>query len=385
MAKADPPAPVPVAVAPSVPVPVVAKADPPPAPVVPKVAPPPAPVPAPVVAKANPPPAPVVPKVAPPPAPVPAPVVAKANPPPAPAAPAPSPVVVKANQAQNFFAKMMSKPTPEVAPPAPEPVTAQNFFEKMMPKPTPEVAPPAPEPVIAQNFFEKMMSKPEVAPPAPAPVVAKVVPTPDPEPTTTAFISNRDRPPAALVAVNEATVEFTAGLVGGVAGFAVAGPAGAVAASSLVNYLSKRDSDLSAVVKSISRTAIDIGNFLLKLESKYDLLYNTKVSLEDVLKRLKATDGVNAEAVEKVEKVLAKTVARMVVISEEYDLWGEATGALTFVGEIVEKTVVKLDSLNKDYAVTDRLWGLVNDSVATAKIAVNQVAKAEEEKKKDGK
>ena len=192
-----------------------------------------------------------------------------------------------------------------------------------------------------------------------------------------AFVAKRERQPreatgGAIVAVNEATVEFTAGVLGGVAGFAIAGPAGAVAVAALTNYLSKQDDDMATVVQSFSKTALEVSNYLLKLESKYDVLYKTKIQLEDTLDKLKEADGVKGEAIDRVEKALASTVTRMAVISDEYDFWGETTSALGFVGELVEKTAITIQTINKDFKLLDRFWQLMLDVVATAKVAVLQ-------------
>ena len=203
---------------------------------------------------------------------------------------------------------------------------------------------------------------------------------------TKAFISQRERSPresqgGALVAINEATVEFTAGVIGGVAGFAIAGPIGAVAVSAVTNYLSKQDDDFSIVLQSLSKTVLEISNYLLKLDSKYDLVYKAKVSIEDAIDTLKEKDGIDAEAIDKVENAINTTVLRMAEISDEYDLWGETTSALGFVGDLVEKTADKVGTMNKELKPFERLWNLLSDAISTARVAVveaNSEAYAEE-------
>jgi len=243
------------------------------------------------------------------------------------------------------------------------------------------------------------VSLPVAADAAPAPasplpaensVVIKSVAVPAPSPPTPPFVANRERKPreekgGALVVMNEAAVEFTAGVIGGVAGFAVAGPIGAVAVATVANYMSRQDGDLSVVVQSISKSAIEMYNYLLKLENKYDILYNTKISLEDALDKLKESEGANGEAIDKVEKAIAKTVSRMAEISDEYDLWGEATGALSVVGDLVEKTVTKIGILNRDLQLFDRLFTVMMEAAATAKVAVDEATReayAEEDRLK---
>jgi len=285
---------------------------------------------------------------------------------------------------------------------------AMDFFGSLFGRPpaAPPVSVQAPkkirtraDPVAVPVKVPQTVSLPVAADAAPAPasplpaensVVIKSVAVPAPSPPTPPFVANRERKPreekgGALVVMNEAAVEFTAGVIGGVAGFAVAGPIGAVAVATVANYMSRQDGDLSVVVQSISKSAIEMYNYLLKLENKYDILYNTKISLEDALDKLKESEGANGEAIDKVEKAIAKTVSRMAEISDEYDLWGEATGALSVVGDLVEKTVTKIGILNRDLQLFDRLFTVMMEAAATAKVAVDEATReayAEEDRLK---
>ena len=281
------------------------------------------------------------------------------------------PVVAQVEEEVGTFAVTPEAITESVV----EPVVAQVEEEVGTFAVSPEtISEPVVEPVVAQ--IEEGVATTPVATetntePIMEPVFA-VVTAPRP-----AFIAKRERQPreptgGAIVAVNEATVEFTAGVLGGVAGFAIAGPAGAIAVAAFTNYLSKQDDDMATVVQSFSKTALEVSNYLLKLESKYDVLYRTKIQLEDTLDKLKESDGVKGEAIDKVEKALASTVTRMAVISDEYDFWGETTSALGFVGELVEKTATTIQTINKDFKLLDRFWQLMLDVVATAKVAVLQ-------------
>ena len=244
--------------------------------------------------------------------------------------------------------------------------------DKPVPVPVPVPITPNRIKVETPNEVVPLVSKPK-----PGPLEISSTPVSAPSPT---FVAKRERQPrdekgGALVVMNEASVEFTAGVIGGVAGFAVAGPLGAVAVATVANYLSRREDDISTVVQSVAKAAIEIYNYLLKLESKYDILYQTKVSLEDALDKLKETEGTNGEAIDKIEKALANTVSRMSEISDEYDLWGEATGALGVVGDLVEKTVTKISILNRDLQLFERLFSVMMEAAATARVAVVEATK----------
>lgn len=178
-----------------------------------------------------------------------------------------------------------------------------------------------------------------------------------------------------VLVMNDATVEFTAGVLGGVAGFAVAGPVGAVAAATVANYLSRQNGDASVLVQKVAISAIEVYNYLVTLDSKYDVLYKTKISLEDALDKLKESEGANGEAIDKVEKSLAATVSRMAQLSDEFDLWAETTNALGFVGDLFEKTANKIGSFTKEYQLFERLFNSMMEAATAAQLAVVEATK----------
>jgi len=207
-----------------------------------------------------------------------------------------------------------------------------------------------------------------------------VEPLVDPNPPP--FVAKRDRQPrqrrnegAMVLVMNDATVEFTAGVLGGVAGFAVAGPVGAVAAATVANYLSRQNGDASVLVQKVAISAIEVYNYLVTLDSKYDVLYKTKISLEDALDKLKESEGANGEAIDKVEKSLAATVSRMAQLSDEFDLWAETTNALGFVGDLFEKTANKIGSFTKEYQLFERLFNSMMEAATAAQLAVVEATK----------
>jgi|EP00979_Chaetoceros_neogracilis_P006525 hypothetical protein len=172
-----------------------------------------------------------------------------------------------------------------------------------------------------------------------------------------------------LVPIKEETIEFTAGLIGGALGFAVGGPfLGAIGAAA-ANYASKTDQEVGEVVQAVSKTTIELYNYLATLDAKYELLSNAKASLESSLEKIKKADNVDPETVKKVENALASTTAKIKEINEEYDVVGAGNTALGVIGELVERTVKQAGAINEEYKLTDKAMDALNIAVDKAKTA----------------
>merc|ERR1712087_157591 len=91
-----------------------------------------------------------------------------------------------------------------------------------------------------------------------------------------------------LVAIKEETVEFTAGIIGGVAGLVVGGPLLGAIGAAAANYVSKSDNEAGEVVGAVSKTALEVYNYLATLDSKYEVLGSAQASLENALDKLKS-------------------------------------------------------------------------------------------------
>jgi hypothetical protein len=177
----------------------------------------------------------------------------------------------------------------------------------------------------------------------------------------------------ALVPIKEETVEFTAGLLGGIAGLVIGGPfLGAVGAAT-ANYISKMDGDATDVVQAVSKSTIQVYNYLSTLDSKYEVLGKAKAQLEKALNSLKSQDSVDPDAVEKVENALTSTTSKIKEINDEYDLVGAGTTALGVIGDLVEKAVKKAGELNEEYKLTDKATESLEVAVSKAKAAAKDV------------
>jgi len=176
-------------------------------------------------------------------------------------------------------------------------------------------------------------------------------------------------PGGKIVPVNQETVEFTAGIVGGVAGFAIGGPVLGAIFAAAANYASKNDAEVGEVVTAISKSSIEVFNYLSKLDSKYEVLDNAKSTLESTLDKVKSSGKADPAVVEKLEKALSSTTSKINEINDEYDLVGAGTTALGVIGDLVERAINKAGELNEDYKLSDRALEAVKTAVDKTKKA----------------
>jgi len=173
----------------------------------------------------------------------------------------------------------------------------------------------------------------------------------------------------AIVPINEETVEFTAGLLGGVVGFAVGGPVLGALGAAAANYASKTDAEAGEVLSAVSKTSIEIFNYFAKLDSKYEVLDQAKGQLESALDKVKSTENANPETIEKIENALSSTNSKIQEINDEYDLVGTGMTALGVVGDLVEKAIIKAGELNEEYQLSSKATTALKDAVEKAKTA----------------
>ena len=175
----------------------------------------------------------------------------------------------------------------------------------------------------------------------------------------------------ALVPIKEETVEFTAGIIGGVVGYVVGGPLLGVIGAATANYVCKSDGDASEIVAAVSKSSIQVYNYLASLDSKYEVLNKAKASLEEALNKLKSNGSIEPESIKKVEAALSSTQAKISEINDEYDLVGAGVTALGVVGDLVEKAIKKAGEINEEYMLTSKAMEALGGAVAKAKSSVN--------------
>jgi hypothetical protein len=185
-------------------------------------------------------------------------------------------------------------------------------------------------------------------------------------------MSDSEDQPGALVPIKEETVEFTAGIIGGIAGFAIGGPLLGAIGSAASNYVSKMDGDVGTVIKAVSKSGIQVFNYLASLDKKYEVVNKAKASLENSLSKLKAQDTLDPEAIAKVEAALETTRSKIKEINDEYDLVGGGVTALGVIGDLVEKALKKAGELNDEYKLTEKASASLSGAVEKAKKAASE-------------
>eukprot|EP00594_Rhizosolenia_setigera_P004561 CAMPEP_0178954788 /NCGR_PEP_ID=MMETSP0789-20121207/9205_1 /TAXON_ID=3005 /ORGANISM="Rhizosolenia setigera, Strain CCMP 1694" /LENGTH=234 /DNA_ID=CAMNT_0020636269 /DNA_START=378 /DNA_END=1082 /DNA_ORIENTATION=+ len=212
----------------------------------------------------------------------------------------------------------------------------------------------SPSPAVSTRAFVRsspLRLSEEVEEAAPAP------PAPPAAPATS----------SAIVPVKEETVEFTAGILGGVVGFAIGGPVLGAIGAAASNYASKSDNEIGEVLSAVSKTSIEVFNYLANLDAKYELLNKSKKSLEEALDKVKANGNVEPDTVKKMEDALSQTTSKIKEINEEYDLVGAGLTAFGVIGDLVEKAVIKAGELNEEYKLTDKAKESLSSAVSKAK------------------
>lgn len=206
---------------------------------------------------------------------------------------------------------------------------------------------PAHRPLNVRQTSLSMSDEPAApAPPAPTPVKS-----------------------TAIVPINEETVEFTAGIIGGIVGFSIGGPVLGAITAAAANYASKTDAEVGEVLSAVSKSSIEIFNYVSKLDSKYEVLDKAKAQLEAALEKTKNSDSASAETVQKIESALANTNSKIREINDEYDLVGTGVTALGVVGDLIEKAIIKAGELNEEYKLSEKATKAISEAVEKAKNA----------------
>jgi ABC-type transporter Mla subunit MlaD len=176
----------------------------------------------------------------------------------------------------------------------------------------------------------------------------------------------------AIIPINEGTIEFTAGVLGGAAVLALGGgPVLAVVAAAAANYLSKKDElgEINELVQGLSRASLETVNWFAKLDSKYSVIGKLQDALNDAIEKLKNSNSESAETIAAIEKTVSQTTKQLQDLAKETDLIEGTKQALGVVGEVIETSVDKAADANKEYKLTERVSGALKTAIDKAKAA----------------
>jgi len=132
------------------------------------------------------------------------------------------------------------------------------------------------------------------------------------------------------------------------------------------NYAAKNEAEVGEVMTAVSKSSIEVYNYLSKLDAKYEVLDNAKQTLESTLEKVKSSEKADPAVVEKVEKALSSTTSKIKEINDEYDLVGAGTTALGVIGDLVERAIKKAGELNEDYKLSERALESVKAAASSA-------------------
>merc|ERR1712216_792665 len=96
------------------------------------------------------------------------------------------------------------------------------------------------------------------------------------------------------------------------------------------NYAANQES-------GVGKVSLDVYNFLLKINGKYDLTDKAGAQLKDQLNKLKA--GSSGETIAKVEDALGKATSKFAELDKEYDLVEKGKQALGYAGDLSAKAI----------------------------------------------
>ena len=127
---------------------------------------------------------------------------------------------------------------------------------------------------------------------------------------------------------------------------------------------SRHTSQVGEVVRGVGKVSLDVYNFLLKINGKYDLTDKAGAQLKDQLNKLKA--GSSGETIAKVEDALSKATSKFNELDKEYDLVEKGKQALGYAGDLSAKAIDKGLELNAEYKLTDQVVAKVTEAGSAA-------------------
>jgi len=129
-----------------------------------------------------------------------------------------------------------------------------------------------------------------------------------------------------IVPVNKDTIKTSTAVVGGLAGFAFGGPIFAAIFAAGANYVATKENEFGEVANGVGQVSLQLWNFVLKLNGKYDLTGKASDAAGSAFSDLKAKD--ENEVLEKVEGALKTVSTSLGDLNSEYALGDKAKDLL---------------------------------------------------------
>ncbi|EWM30517.1 hypothetical protein Naga_100013g33 [Nannochloropsis gaditana] len=173
----------------------------------------------------------------------------------------------------------------------------------------------------------------------------------------------------ALVPVNPQTIETSAAIVGTSAGIVFLGPVLGIVLGLLTNYAAKTDNDVGEAARGVGKTALEVFNYIVKINSKYQIGTKVSNSASSLVSKLKENDGEDS-VVAKLEETFESTKTKLSDLDQEYDLVSKAKSAVGLTVDFSNSAIDKALELNEKYSIVDKTTDAVKKAVNKAKESI---------------
>lgn len=170
----------------------------------------------------------------------------------------------------------------------------------------------------------------------------------------------------ALVPINPQTIETSAAIVGTSAGVVFLGPVLGVLLGLITNYAAKADNEVGEAARGVGKTALEIFNYIAKVNEKYQIGSKVSSSTKNLVEKLKENEGEDS-VVSKLEETLSTTKTKFTDLDNQYDLVTKAKSAVGLAADLTGTAIDKAIELNEKYSIVDKTTDAVKKAVNKAK------------------
>jgi hypothetical protein len=166
------------------------------------------------------------------------------------------------------------------------------------------------------------------------------------------------------IPADEENIRGASAVVGALAGFVLGGPLLALIGASWTSYsCTVAQSDAGEAARGTGKWALELHNFVAKINRKNSFVQNLSSSLGGLYRRFKKEVAPEASLLDTAEASLQSTLDFTGRISKDFDLPGVVGKALVKTGEVSVVAVKALLEYNEQNKVTDKFWAWMRKEV----------------------
>jgi len=177
-------------------------------------------------------------------------------------------------------------------------------------------------------------------------------------------------PSTSIVPVDLDNIGTAAGIFGGILGLILFGPVPAVVLAAVAKYSSKKENDAGEALRGLGKTLIESYNYLVKINSKYDLTGKTATAVGDAVAKLPISDN---ESLDSVKKTITSTVEKVKELDKEIDFVSKGKQVLSAASTISDSALEKVEELNAKYDFVETTKKAATAAVGTIASKVNEI------------